>query len=77
MQVVLCDACLTPLTGAVVELHLQRGDAVATEHGRALVPSGKTARLLFLCGSCGGWMESAFEHLRSSAGGRWGKREAA
>ncbi|MEZ4503068.1 MAG: hypothetical protein R3C39_10620 [Dehalococcoidia bacterium] len=76
MQVVLCDSCLAPLIGAVTELHLMHGEAVATDHGRALVPTGGPARLLYLCGACGSWMESAFEHLRDASVGT-GRRKAA
>lgn len=65
MQAVLCDVCERQLQGAAFELHVISGVAVRTETGTR-ISHRRGAKQVYLCASCGHWLELALDHLRGN-----------
>jgi ribosomal protein L37AE/L43A len=63
MQAVLCDVCERRIQGDAYELHVITGTAVKTETGTRL-SQRRSSQQIYLCGSCGGWLHGALEHLK-------------
>lgn len=66
MQTVLCDLCSKPMRGTAYEVHVIRGEAVNNEQGSLRITQRGTSRMHFFCSSCGGWLQSAMDHLRDA-----------
>ncbi len=65
MHAVLCDVCERQVQGEAFEMHVINGVAVKTESGTRL-SQRRGSKQVYLCGSCGAWLEQALEHLRGS-----------
>lgn len=69
MQALLCDICEQPIRGEATEHHIIRGEATATDSGKPRIAQRGSSQMLYLCGSCSGWLQSALAQLRSSLAG--------
>ncbi len=67
MKSIHCDACMKQIQNEALEVHLLPGVAVQTESGTT-VAQRRGVQQLLLCGGCGAWLRSAFEHLKTSMG---------
>lgn len=65
MQAILCDVCERRIDADAFEIHMINGFAVKTEAGTRL-SQRRGSRQVYLCGSCGRWLDQAIDHLRSS-----------
>jgi hypothetical protein len=66
MHAVLCDLCGKPMRGRAYEVHVIRGEAVNGDQGTLRIAQRGTSRMHFFCGSCGGWLQGAMDHLRNA-----------
>ena len=69
MQALLCDICEQPIRGEATEHHIISGETVATDSGKPRIVQRGNTQMLYLCGSCSGWLQSAFTQLRHSLTG--------
>ena len=66
MQTVLCDICERPVRGQAYEFHFIHGEAVNTETGQPRIVQRGGTRMMYLCSPCGGWVQTAMDHLREA-----------
>ena len=66
MQALKCDICSKSLQGLAFEFTTLRGNAVASFDGTTTITNRESARLLQLCGACGGWLRLGIQTVKDS-----------
>ena len=69
MQALLCDICEQPIRGEATEHHIISSEATATDSGKPRITQRGSSQMLYLCGSCSGWLQSTLAQLRRSLTG--------
>ena len=69
MQALLCDVCRAPIIGEATEHQIVSGTAVPSDEGRARIALRGQVQWLYLCESCGNWVDEAIRTLRQAHAG--------